>query len=103
MYYFYALLSEKDMKFYYGSTVNLQKRFKAHADGKVTATKYRRPFRLVYYEAYVDLQQARLREQQVKESGSIRAALCKRISLSPADGSGQPGHPAGSRASSSAG
>ncbi len=119
MYYFYALLSEKDKKYYYGSTINLQKRFKEHIDGKVIATKFRRPLRLVYYEAYEGLQPARLREQQVKASGSVRKALHKRISLPLSkntdqtvrrqhnevlvDGTGQPGRPQDSRASSSAG
>lgn len=79
MHYFYILKSVEDARYYYGSTTNLSRRFKEHMDGKVVATKFRRPFRLVYYEAYEDLQNARRREQQVKRSGAIRASLHKRI------------------------
>jgi putative endonuclease len=81
MYYFYVLKSELDNKFYYGSTNDLKRRLNEHENGKVTSTMYRLPIKLVYYEAYLALEQARLREKQVKESGSIRAALIRRISL----------------------
>lgn len=100
MYYFYVLLSESDGKHYYGSTQNLRRRYTEHQDGEVTATKHRRPLRLVYYEAYESLKAARLREKQVKTGGSIRLALHKRIT---ADGVGQPVRLADGRASSSAG
>ncbi len=103
MYYFYILLSEKDDKYYYGSTINLRRRAKDHAEGKVTATRHRRPIRLIYYEAYEDLVNARLREKQVKASGSIRSALNRRINSNLQDELGQPGRLQDSRASSSAG
>ena len=79
MYYFYTLISMKDKEYYYGSTTDLKRRVIGHNIGKVTATQYRRPLRLTYYEAYESLDKARLREQQVKSSGSIRVALHKRI------------------------
>lgn len=79
MYYFYILFSEKDKKYYYGSTTNLKRRVAEHTKGQVIATKYRNPLRLVYFEAYQNLQLARQREQQVKLSGAIRANLHKRI------------------------
>jgi len=79
MNYFYVLYSEKDKKYYYGSTTDLKKRVAEHNEGKVTSTEYRRPLELVYYEAYESLDSARLRERQVKSSGSIRATLHKRI------------------------
>jgi hypothetical protein len=40
---------------------------------------------LIYYEAYEHLQQARVREQQVKSSGSIRKQLHKRLTISIAE------------------
>ena len=103
MYYFYVLLSDTDNGYYYGSTTNLKRRVLEHQNGEVTSTSYRTPLKLVYYEAYEILQQARFREQQVKTSGSVRLALHKRIALPKQDEPGQPGLPAGSRASSSAG
>lgn len=106
MHYFYILLSDKDKEYYYGSTINLRQRLLAHNKGNVSATKYRRPLRVVYYEAYPSIKAARLREQQVKASGSIRKAILLRLQdsdNSPVSVGGQPGHPQGSRASSSAG
>jgi len=79
MYYFYILLSHKDMKYYYGSTKDLVKRFGEHEKGNVVATKHRRPLKLVYFEAYETIQKARFREKQVKQSGAIRSNLHKRI------------------------
>ena len=81
MFYFYILKSEKDQKYYYGSTINLKNRLLAHHKGEVEATKFRRPLRLVYYEAYEQLIQARFREKQVKFSGSIRKQLHSRLTL----------------------
>lgn len=80
MYYFYILKSDIDHGHYYGSTNNLKRRVSEHILGEVKSTKYRLPMKLVYYEAYETIEQARTREQQVKHSGSIRVALIKRIS-----------------------
>lgn len=79
MNYFYILKSEIDFGYYYGSTTNLKKRVAEHNAGLVRSTKFRAPLALVYYEAYQDIINARLREKQVKLSGSVRAALHKRI------------------------
>jgi len=79
MYYFYILQSYKDKKYYYGSTDSLNRRIREHQSGKVNSTKYRLPLFLVYYEAYQTLKLARMRERQVKSSGSARKTLLKRI------------------------
>lgn len=79
MYYFYILFSKTDNGYYYGSTSNLKKRVSEHQLGKVQSTSYRRPLKIVYYEAYQTVSGAREREQQVKRSSSIRAGLHKRI------------------------
>ena len=52
MTYVYLLLSKADGEYYIGSTNDLRKRFKMHNEGKVFSTKQRRPFELLYYEAY---------------------------------------------------
>ena len=85
MNYFYALKSELDNKYYYGSTNNLKCKFNEHNAGKVTATKYRLPLLLVYNEAYEHIDQARFREKQVKSSGSIRKQLHSRLTKPIAD------------------
>ena len=78
MNYFYVL-QLKDNEYYYGSTGNLKKRIREHQTSKVFSTKYRLPLDLVYYEAYQSLKQARIRERQVKTSGSARKTLHKRM------------------------
>ena len=50
MHYVYILRSKKDEKYYYGSTIDLQKRLHYHNTGKVRSTKNRRPLEICYYE-----------------------------------------------------
>lgn len=65
-YYTYVLYSEKDKKKYVGYTQNLKLRFEAHCDGKVKSTKYRRPLKLIYYEACLSKEDALKREKYMK-------------------------------------
>jgi len=83
MNYFYILQSKVDKNYYYGSTDHLTRRFNEHNEGRVRSTRYRKPFDLVYYEAYQTLILARERERQVKSSGSARKVIFQRISLGP--------------------
>jgi len=66
MFYVYVLFSEKDKLLYTGFTPNLKSRFKAHSNGYVKATKFRRPLKLIYYEAYSEELDARRREKYLK-------------------------------------
>lgn len=66
MSYSYVLLSEKDRRFYIGSTGNLRKRVEQHSKGLVHSTAYRRPLRLIYYEACLSADDARRRERYLK-------------------------------------
>ncbi len=66
MYYTYVLLSLKDNLFYTGYTSDIGKRVLAHNNGEVTSTKYRRPLKLVYYEACINQQDATHREKYLK-------------------------------------
>ncbi len=50
MHYTYVLRSDADGRFYIGATKDLRARVAAHEQGRVRATPYRRPLRLVYYE-----------------------------------------------------
>ena len=74
MYYVYILRSEADCGLYIGFTTDLRKRLKAHQAGEAFATSYRGPWRLIYYEAYLDEQDALGREEYLK-SGSGRRFL----------------------------
>jgi putative endonuclease len=68
MYYVYVLQSLRDGKFYKGITANLKKRTEEHNAGKNFSTAPRRPFRLVYYEAYLLKDDALAREKYLKTS-----------------------------------
>lgn len=65
-YYTYVLLSEKDENFYTGYSSDLVRRFAEHNDGKNYSTKYRRPFKLMYYEACLNMEDAKRREKYLK-------------------------------------
>jgi putative endonuclease len=80
MYYFYMLQSiPKPQETYTGSTNDLRLRLKAHNEGKVSSTRRYKPWRLVYYEAYLSEEDARLREQKFKRHGIGNDELKKRI------------------------
>ncbi|MHB9019582.1 MAG: GIY-YIG nuclease family protein [Minisyncoccota bacterium] len=77
MFYVYILKSLKDNKLYIGSTSDLNRRYKEHNSGLVKSTKLRKPFKLVYYEAYLSEQDARHREHNLK----LRARALKQLLL----------------------
>ena len=66
MYYVYILRSNVDNNLYSGYTDNLRRRFDDHNKGKVESTKYRKPFNLIYYEAFLHQQDATAREKYFK-------------------------------------
>ncbi|MDP3954260.1 MAG: GIY-YIG nuclease family protein [bacterium] len=79
MYYVYIIKSKKDGDFYLGSTNDLKRRFAEHNSGKVFSTKHRKPFDLVYYEAYKAEKDARNREQNLKLRANAFSQLKRRI------------------------
>jgi putative endonuclease len=74
VFYVYVLRSAKDFGFYIGYSTNLRLRLKQHADGKSFATSYRGPWKLIYYEAYLEEKDALGRERYLK-SGAGRKFL----------------------------
>ena len=81
MYYVYFLKSLKNMKnknFYTGYTNDLRKRLKEHNEGKVFSTRSWRPFRVIYYEGYLDEDDAKRREKYLK-SGMGKRDLRNRL------------------------
>ena len=78
MYYVYILKSVKDNLFYIGSSADLKKRLKEHQMGQSLSTKGRRPFILLFYEAFLDKRDALRREKYFKQSkgkSSLRMTL----------------------------
>jgi len=73
-YYTYILYSLHDEGFYIGFTTNLKIRLIKHAKGQVTATKFRRPLKLIHYEYFINEKDAKAREEFLK-SGFGRKQL----------------------------
>ena len=70
----YVLKSLKDGRRYIGYTSNIERRLKEHNAGTTESTRYRRPFELIYTEAYQTENEAKLREKFFK-SGRGREEL----------------------------
>jgi len=66
MYFVYILKSLKDGKLYTGYTNDLKRRFFEHNRGLIKITKQRRPFKLIFYEAFLNQQDATAREKYFK-------------------------------------
>jgi putative endonuclease len=67
-FYVYVLRSLRDQGFYIGSTRDLKARFRLHNRGAVRSTSPRRPFDLIFYEAYRSEYDAKRREAYLKSS-----------------------------------
>ena len=79
MYYFYILKSKNDSELYFGYTEDLRVRLTQHNSGKVSSTKLKKPFILVYYEAYTSQSDAKHREHSIKLRGNAYLQLKRRI------------------------
>ena len=62
----YVLFSKKDRGIYIGCTDNLRRRLREHLKGRVYSTHDRYPLGLVYYEFYLDQDDAYQRERFLK-------------------------------------
>ena len=67
-YYVYILSSKKDGHFYIGFTSDLKKRFKEHNKGYVQSTSPKKPWNLIFYEAYKNKYDALRREKYFKST-----------------------------------
>lgn len=65
-YYVYILKSLKDSSLYIGYTSDLVKRVEQHNKGKNQATKPFRPYKLIFYEAFLERIDAKNREVYLK-------------------------------------
>lgn len=83
MYYVYILQSIKDKSLYIGYTTDLKKRFAEHNNGLSLATKYKRPYKLLFYEAFTNRIDAKHREVYLKSGWGFRSIkkLLKRALL----------------------
>ena len=66
MFYVYLLQSTKDQGYYIGKTKDLRRRLSDHNSGQSISTKKRIPYRLGYYEDFIDKIDAGKREVYLK-------------------------------------
>ena len=66
---------------YIGSTNNLKRRLEQHNQGVNMSTKRYIPWKLIYFEAYIREDSARLREKRLKYHGNAIRELKKRLNL----------------------
>lgn len=77
-FYSYVLLSGMDFRHYVGYTIDLRRRLEEHRGSKSFATKCRLPFELIYYEACLNMADAKQREKYLKTTAG-RRFLAKRL------------------------
>jgi putative endonuclease len=81
-YYVYILQSSKDLRFYIGFTTNLKQRLHSHATGKVISTKNRRYLKLIHYEYFINIKDAKAREVYLKSgAGHLQLKLILKNTL----------------------
>lgn len=72
-YYVYILQSIKYKKLYIGYSANLKQRIVEHNSGKSAATKPYIPYRLIFYEAFLNEIDAKHREVYLKTGYGLRS------------------------------
>jgi putative endonuclease len=72
MHYTYVLQSTSDDGLYIGYSSHLRRRLAEHQAGAAPASRYRGPWRLIYYEAYIEASDARSREIFLKSGAGRR-------------------------------
>ncbi|OHA71134.1 MAG: excinuclease ABC subunit C [Candidatus Wildermuthbacteria bacterium RIFCSPHIGHO2_12_FULL_40_12] len=72
MFYTYILRSIKNNDLYIGYTSNLKKRLIEHNRGVNFSTKHNKPWKLIYYEACINKNDAKRREEYFKTSQGRR-------------------------------
>lgn len=82
MFHVYVLKSSKIDKLYIGYTDNLKRRLLEHNSGFSKYTKPFIPWKLMYYESYLNLEDAKNRESKLKQYGQAYRRLKERISKS---------------------
>jgi putative endonuclease len=72
VFYVYVLRSDNDAGFYIGYSANLRKRLREHKQGLAFATSFRGPWKLIYYEAYLEQADALGRQRYLKSGNGRR-------------------------------
>jgi len=79
MFFVYILKSKKFGRLYLGFSCDLKKRLDEHNHGKTFSTKPFMPWRVVYYEAYSNKDEAIKREHNLKLRANAWNQLKRRV------------------------
>lgn len=66
-FFVYILESLVDGTYYVGQTNNLNDRIKRHNNGNIKSTKFKKPYKLCYFEEFESRSNAMLREWEIKK------------------------------------
>ncbi len=66
MYYTYILQNSISLRYYIGSTNDLDRRLNEHSRGQTRSTKQKGSWKLIYVEKHLDYIQAKKREKVIK-------------------------------------
>ncbi len=78
MHYVYIIQSIAHKNIYIGRTSDLEKRLKYHNSGNVKSTKSKRPYKLIFYEAFANKSDA-VRDEIFFKTGYGREILRDKI------------------------
>lgn len=73
MFYVYVLYSPSFNRLYIGYSSDLKRRFKHHNQGNSKATRPFRPYELIFYEAFLEMKDAKGREMYLKSGWGRRS------------------------------
>jgi len=82
MYTVYLIKSLSSDKKYIGCTSNLEERIKQHNKGLVKSTQQFKPWRLIYYETFLNKYDAYNREKELKSNYTKKKHLLERLTNS---------------------
>jgi len=80
MYYIYAIVNNINNDLYIGYSEDLRQRIQEHNNGLVQSTKNKKPWKLIYYEAYNNKGLA-LRQEKRLKMHAVKNELKRRLGL----------------------
>jgi len=75
MYYVYILQSSKEKHFYIGVTKEPMERLKRHNQGSSLSTAPYRPWKTIYFETYINKEEAYKREYHLKRPAGYKEKI----------------------------